>query len=78
MANVICKECGYVGKSKKITKGSIFIEIILWLFFLIPGLIYSIWRLTTRCDSCPKCKHKTVIPIDSPIGEKLLADIQKP
>lgn len=77
MANVICKECGYTGKAKKITKGSIFIELILWICFFIPGLLYSIWRLTTRSNGCPKCKHQSVIPIDSPVAKKLLADIQK-
>lgn len=70
----ICTTCGFVGIPKKTVKGSFLIELILWLFFLIPGIIYSIWRLTTRCDACPKCKNTTMIPIDSPMGEKLMKE----
>lgn len=71
----ICTDCGYLGKPIKITKGSIFIEIILWLAFLIPGLIYSIWRLTTKYRACPKCRHESIIPADSPRGQKLIEEL---
>ena len=71
MSKMICQDCGTTGVPKKVTKGSIWIEIILWLCFLIPGLIYSIWRLTTRYDACPKCKSKSIIPTDSPKGKEL-------
>jgi hypothetical protein len=73
---VICKECGYVGLPVKKLKGSIWTEIILWLGFLIPGLIYSIWRLTTKHKACKKCGSPSVIPVDSPIGQKLLKEIK--
>jgi len=68
----VCTTCGYVGSPKRITKGSILIEIALWLFFVVPGLIYSIWRLTTKYDACPKCKNASMIPADSPVGQKLV------
>jgi len=45
----------------------------LWLAFLIPGLIYSIWRLTTRQPACAKCGATDVVPEDSPRGAELLA-----
>lgn len=70
----VCTACGYVGKPKKIIKGNFLMEVILWLFFLIPGLIYSIWRLSTKHTACPNCKQSTMIPTDSPIGQKLTAD----
>ena len=72
----ICPNCGSIGKPKSVTRGSIFIEIILWLAFLIPGLIYSIWRLTTRHKACPQCLSSHPIPLDSPRGRKLLEDYQ--
>jgi hypothetical protein len=49
-------------------------EIILWLIFIFPGIIYSIWRLTTRYDACTVCRSPDIIPIDSPVGRKILAD----
>lgn len=67
----ICTTCGNQGKPATRTKGNIFFEIILWLFFIIPGLLYSIWRLTTKEKVCPKCKNPTMIPLDSPQGQKL-------
>jgi len=69
---LICTACGYIGKPQKTTKGNTLIELILWLFFLIPGLIYSIWRLSSKYDACPKCKGSSMIPTDSPIGQKVI------
>ena len=72
----ICKECGYSGKMKKDVAGSFAIEIILWLCFLLPGVIYSVWRQTKRREICPKCKSLNLIPIDSPAGQKLLKEFE--
>jgi len=47
-ADFICANCGHLGDEKQVTKGSFGIEVILWLCFLIPGLIYSLWRLSSR------------------------------
>lgn len=58
-----CALCGYVGPAKRVTKGSFLIELLLWFFFIIPGLIYSIWRLSNKVKICPKCKHETLIPV---------------
>lgn len=69
----LCTGCFAKVEPKKVTRGSIFIEIVLWLCFLIPGLIYSIWRLTTRQIACPKCGGTELIPLDSPRAAKLLA-----
>lgn len=68
MSKLVCTSCGYVGGPRTVTKGSIWIEVILWLCFLVPGLIYSIWRLTTRHNGCPSCGQVSLIPIDSPVG----------
>lgn len=73
--NEICSNCGYMGQAKKVTKGSILIEIVLWLCFLIPGLIYSIWRLTSKHLACPKCGAQNLVPLDSPRGKKLQREL---
>ena len=78
MAQRICRDCGYVGRGKTITKGSIFIELVLWCFLIVPGLIYSIWRHTSRYAGCPQCGGSSLIPVDSPIGKKLLSETQTP
>lgn len=75
MDKMICSNCGTIGKPKTVTKGSIWIEIILWLFLIIPGIIYSIWRLTTRAKVCPSCGAEKMIPLDSPMGIRLRKEL---
>ena len=67
----VCTTCGFKGYPKKKVKGSILTEIFLWIFFILPGLIYSIWRLNSKTWVCPKCGNQTMIPADSPVGQKL-------
>lgn len=67
----ICTTCYKVGNSVKKTPGSIWIEIILWLFFLLPGVIYSVWRLMSKKEVCQSCGNPTLIPIDTPKGQEL-------
>jgi len=69
---MICTNCYYRGEPKTITKGSIWIEIALWLFFLLPGIIYSVWRLATRTKACPSCGQETLIPEESVRGQELV------
>jgi len=71
---MVCTNCGYLGHGKRSMKGSFAMEVLLWLLFLLPGFIYSIWRLTTRANNvCPKCSHPNMIPADTPIGQELIA-----
>lgn len=72
MADKLCTACGTVGPTKRTMKGSILTELFLWLFFLLPGLIYSIWRHSSVVDGCSKCGSPTVIPLDSPFAKKHL------
>lgn len=75
----VCTACGHVGPTQTVTKGSIWIEIVLWCCFLAPGLIYSIWRHTTRRSGCSACGAEQLVPVDSPVGKKLIAEYsQKP
>lgn len=69
---LICTQCGHVGKSVYVTKGSMLAEAGLWLFFLLPGLIYSVWRLSSKTSVCAQCKNPSLIPLDSPNARKVL------
>ena len=102
----ICTVCGYVGYPKRVAKGSFWLELALWLFFILASLVYflffilaglvyplffaglvcslffaslvySLWRLTTIYGACPKCENASMIPIDTPRGQKLLEEQQK-
>lgn len=73
--HMICASCGSTG-SKTETPGSFLIELLLWICFLIPGLIYSIWRLSARKPVCPSCGGSGMIPLNSPRGQKLRQEMQ--
>lgn len=67
-----CKSCGTFGKTKRHMPGSILIEIVLWFAFLIPGIIYTLWRHNASKQVCRVCNSKDVIPKDSPIAQQQL------
>ena len=51
-----CPSCWYEWQPKKDTPWSILIELVLWLCFLIPGIVYSFRRMwATGTCKCPKC-----------------------
>jgi len=50
---------------KALRKGSGWIEFILYLCYLIPGIIYSIWRRSGAPNVCPLCKTVGLIPADA-------------
>jgi DNA-directed RNA polymerase subunit RPC12/RpoP len=70
---MVCTNCGFKGRPKQYTKGSFLVELLLWLCFLVPGLLYTVWRVATRYKGCPNCGHPHMIPKDSPMAEKILA-----
>ena len=75
-AMLVCTTCGHHGPAKKHVRGSFLIELILWLCLIIPGLIYSVWRLTGQQTVCTSCGASTLVPETSPVGRRLLQDHQ--
>lgn len=55
MTTFICRHCGYEGEAKRQKRGSRGVEVFLWSMFLIPGPLYSFWRMTGRSKECPNC-----------------------
>jgi uncharacterized protein DUF4339 len=65
---MFCNACGDIVMTKP--RGSSGIEVILWLFFCLPGLIYSVWRL---CGSkCSRCGSQSLIPVDSANAHRMM------
>lgn len=73
----ICGHCGSVGKPAKVAPGSILIELVLWLFLLVPGLIYSLWRVGSKRPTCRNCGASySMVPVHSPRGRQLAAEFR--
>ena len=72
--NVICRNCGSIGKSVTISPRSLFLEIVLWCAGLFPGVIYSLWCAHVAYNACGKCHSRDIVPVNSPVGRKLAGD----
>ena len=71
---MVCVRCGTVGKPKKSTKGSFAVEVVMWLLLIIPGIIYSMWRMTAgKMIVCRSCGSEELVPVNSPRGQQLLS-----
>lgn len=76
---MICTQCGTIDKPKKVPPGSLLVEIILWLCLLLPGLLYSIWRISAKRSTCPACGAiNAMIPLNSPRAKQQLQAQQPP
>ena len=60
--SLYCTSCKKIISDSPKRKGSGWIEVVLWLCYIFPGLIYSIWRRSGDPSVCPCCKKETLIP----------------
>jgi len=72
MTTYKCKNCNHKGKQKRIYKGSLGAELVIWIVCLILALftvgisiiiaiIYSVWRLGTSFNGCPMCQKPNMV-----------------
>lgn len=60
-----CTQCKYEGKAKTIHKGSVVLQLFLFLCGIVPGVIYTIWRMTAgKYSGCPDCKGANVVDLE--------------
>jgi hypothetical protein len=65
---MICTRCGTIGWPQRHTPRSFGLELLLFLLFVIPCLVYGVWRLAARRWVCAACVADALVPIDSPTG----------
>ena len=56
-----CTQCRSHSNTAKM-KGNGWIELLLYLFYILPGVIYSVWRRSGKPNGCPTCGHATLVP----------------
>jgi hypothetical protein len=57
-----CLDCGFVGLPKQCKPGTFGVEVVLWVLLVVPGVVYTIWRLSSRYEGCAKCGSKRIVP----------------
>jgi hypothetical protein len=74
----ICTNCGYVGyEARRNDPVQILLLVLLLLLFIVPGIAYLIY-VVRGSKMCPKCKSRKMIPLDTPLGQKLLTETRGP
>lgn len=56
-----CKNCNLTVYPIPKRRGNTLLQVILFLFFIIPGIIYTIWRLGGYKIVCPRCKKSNLV-----------------
>lgn len=74
LADDVCLRCGSVDGARQVRRGSLVVEVLLWLMWLLPGLIYTAWRWSTLHAVCVCCGAAELVPVDSPRGRQLMRD----
>ncbi|MDH5762415.1 MAG: hypothetical protein OEZ51_05490 [Nitrospinota bacterium] len=57
----VCMECGCQRDPIDAKRGLLVIEIFMWLLYILPGVIYSIWRRVRKQQICPNCRNPSVV-----------------
>lgn len=57
----ICMECGCQRDPVNAKRGLLVIEIFMWFLYIVPGVIYSIWRRVRTQRVCPNCRNPSVV-----------------
>lgn len=68
----VCTHCRSEMYTKSKTKGSILMELVLWCLFIVPGLLYSIWRLASRTEACSECGSEHFVKSGSDAAKRLV------
>ena len=56
-----CPNCKFTGEGKIKVPGTFALELILYFFFIVPGIAYTIWRKANMKPICPQCSFEFVI-----------------
>lgn len=67
--HLLCTQCGAETTAPlKVPAGSPWVALALAVPFVVPGVIYTVWRYSMRRDACPTCGHASLIPADAPLA----------
>lgn len=68
----LCLECGCQREPVMANRGMLIIELLMWLLYILPGVIYSIWRRVRKQEICPNCRTPSVVLTASSRAMKMM------
>lgn len=68
----VCPRCGWYGYPETKSGGSGCVLVALLFFFIVPGLIYLVWMLSSSRAVCSGCGSAELVEPGSPVGMDLL------
>ena len=57
----VCMECSCQRDPIWVKRGWLIVEIVMWLLYILPGVIYSIWRRVRKQQVCPNCLNPAMV-----------------
>ena len=65
----LCTQCGaQTSAPLLVPPGSGWVALALAVPFVLPGIVYTVWRYSMRRSVCPTCGHAQLIPGDAPLA----------
>lgn len=71
VATHICTTCGTEDAVMRRRRGNGYVESVLWLALLVPGLLYTAWRNMEDIRLCRTCGKESMIPLATPVGRRM-------
>ncbi len=69
----VCLTCHSVVVAKREPAGPAWVGWVLLPFYLLPGILYFVWRSRSRRPVCPRCDGTVLVPALSARGNEILA-----
>lgn len=65
---VVCRQCEEVDTPLEKMPGNGWVEGVLYLFWIAPGVVYSVWRRKSKKKVCSACESPDIVPVASRAG----------
>lgn len=77
IATHICTTCGTEAVGGYRRRGNGAAELLLWVCFIVPGIVYTAWRnLGPNVRICLTCGHETMVPLSTPVGRRMHEELE--
>lgn len=69
----VCKHCEEIGQVDLKMPGNGWVEFVLYLCYIAPGIIYSVWRRKGKKQVCGACRSDQLVAAKTRMGQQIIA-----